>query len=189
MAQASASQLPYIIPDMVYYSSTGWTGTNIPIGTPSYPVNNVADLISICTSRGMNNIHVKGFLTLDRNLTSTPYNFFGDGDLSVSGVVLHSMDAEGSTFHDMALLGSSPGYLLAWKCFVSGNLSNYFAAAIVGRFFECQIGSISAIPGSEQLQCIRCNAVGGSYLQTTSSGGFLRRGGTVPKSCWTRWSL
>lgn len=44
--------------------ATSNTGTEYPVGTPEYPVNNVADAITIANSRGFSRLFVHGSVTL-----------------------------------------------------------------------------------------------------------------------------
>jgi hypothetical protein len=177
MAGPQTGSTPLIYPNMVYIDPINGVSLTTAIittviGTPDEPVNNLGDAIKIAALRNTNNFHVKNVLFLDRNLPQ-PYNFFGDGDITISGVNFNFFDATNSIFHGLATLGASPGFIYGYNCFVSGTLTDISPGQFVGKFWDCLVGSIIAIPGSNQIACFNCNPVGNPYYQSTFGGGYI----------------
>lgn len=177
MAGPQSSSTPLIYPPAVYIDTRKGVAlspsiTPTLVGTPDLPVNNLSDAISIAALRNTNNFHIKNVLTLDRNLV--PYNFFGDGDIGISGVNLNYFDATNCTFNGLAVLGSGPGFINCYNCFVSGAFSSTIIfGSIVGRLTDCLIGSLIPIPGSNALQLNNCTFVG-AYTLSITGGGYLQ---------------
>lgn len=190
MAHASASQLPYVVPSIIYVDTTnGFPGTSEPVGTPQYPVNNMADLVTICTARRIKNIHVKNYLVLDRAMLD--YCFFGDMDWEQTAVWLNNQDVDGSTFNDLQVQGSSPGFITCTRCFVTGGHYSFLtwlsAAVIVGQLVNCVVGSVMPVPlSAHALTCIDCYAEGGpyNYFTTHNGGHLIWQGGSGGVTFW-----
>ena len=178
MAHASASQLPYILEDTIYFDAIdGFAGITLPIGSPGYAVNNISDLITICTARSIVKIHVKNDLTITQVMHD--YVFIGDMDWNRSGVIMNNQDMDGCSFKGLAVIGSAAGYITCTDCFVSGirQPATVHAVANLGVFLgqlnRCLVGSIQPIPSTQMLSCIDCHSVGNLDFFSLSGGGRL----------------
>jgi len=84
-------------------ATDGVSGTGnvngIPIGTPSLPVNNTTDALTIANDRGLRKLYVKGALTLS-GTSFNGYEIFGNGAfITISGISF-------ARFHDCYVSGS-----------------------------------------------------------------------------------
>ena len=84
-------------------ATDGVSGTGningIPIGTPSLPVNNTTDALTIANNRGLRKLYVKGALTLS-GTSFNGYEIFGNGAfITISGISF-------ARFHDCYVTGS-----------------------------------------------------------------------------------
>lgn len=159
--------------DAVYIDTVNGTPGNLwPMGSPGYAVNNLTDALIIAGWRNTNKFHVKNVMLADQNITDKI--FIGDGDQGTSAVDLNGFDANNSSFKDIGVLGSSPGWIYCQNCFVSGAFNNpAIFAQVCGRFLDCMIGSLIAIPGGDEIQLNNCT-FNGAYSLSVSGGGYIQ---------------
>ena len=149
----------------------GFAGTAWPIGSPGTASNNLTDALIIAAYRNTNTFHIKNKLVLDQDLLS-PYNFTGDGDWFTSGVNLNNHDVANSTFINLAVEGSSPGFFTAFGCFVTGSIANPAILSMVDATLNnCLVGSIAGIPLGFGINALNCTSWGPPYLGASLSGG------------------
>jgi hypothetical protein len=160
--------------DAVYIDPVnGTAGTTWPIGTAGKPVNNLTDAIIISGFLNTSNFHIKNRLVLDQDLLK-PFTFIGDGDWFTSGVDLNTHDVATSTFINLAIEGSSPGFLTAFGCFVTGSIANPAILCMIDATLNgCLIGSIAGIPLGFGINAFNCTSWGPPYLGVSLSGGGL----------------
>lgn len=108
-----------VVTDYVYYDSqSGYSGTQYPVGTTRFPVNNIADLVAICVSRNLYNIMLLSSITFDRDMEN--YNFAGSGG---SAVNFNGFSVSSSTFRGLFILGTQGAMLTTgpsfYECYIS----------------------------------------------------------------------
>jgi hypothetical protein len=178
MAGPQTSSTPLIYPSNMVYIDTvdgvklSPSVTPTLIGTATLPVNNLADAIFLAAQRLTNNFHVKNVLTLDRNLAPNVYNFFGDGDWWVSTIDLNNKDVNNSGFNGLGVLGSSPGFVWADNCYVSGSVTDPTIFAMFdGNITRSIIGSFRGKPLGAGTNFLYCISYGPPFLISLSGGG------------------
>jgi len=112
--------------DAVYFDAlNGVAGTTYPQGTAQFPVNNLADVMTIATARNLRVIRVRGPLVLTQD---TPgYTFIGESPSGaiVESVTIGAFDVSSCRFHDLVVTinatpGAFPGFACR-NCVVNGN--------------------------------------------------------------------
>jgi len=101
-------------------TSSIYDGTTFPVGTRSFPANNMADAEDIATDRGL-----KRFLILD-SVTLTPLTgldeghiFAGDSPVIASVYVGAGADVTNGTFEDITVSGGLDGQNVLKRCLVT----------------------------------------------------------------------
>jgi len=177
LAGPENSSTPLIYPSMVYIDTVNGISLSTAIlttlvGTPDLPVNNLPDAIAIAALRDINNFHVKGPLTITQNLTNPTYNFFGDGDITVSYVNMNNYDMTGCTFNALGVTGSTPGFIICSNCFVTGSIVNPALIGLSnGILNNCMVGSVGGVPLGVGISCTNCTSYGSPYLGVSLTGG------------------
>lgn len=94
------------------------TGTTFPFGTRSFPVNNVADALSIANLRGIRRILILDDITLDSGDFSDGFNFEGDNS-NISVTLDDPTNITNCTFVNMAITGTLDGQNTLERCSVT----------------------------------------------------------------------
>ena len=152
------------IEDTIYYDSVnGVPGTIYPIGTPQQPVNNEADLRTICTARHTNKVSIKGLLAPTASMEYFSFVGYGVGlsELNIAG----APSVNQSTFENLYVHGASTGTIAARQCRIEVN-------GIGGAITDSSIVAIQ--PGSGAVNATGCiieGNVDGAHI--FSSCGFI----------------
>lgn len=110
-------------------TNSGNSGTAFPLGTPTDPVDNLADALTIAAARGLRKFVLAGLITLSGALT----NWRIEGRSTTNAIVLlNGQDVAGTAFIDCAILGNSTGAFSASRCGFIGTLDG-----IDGGFDNC----------------------------------------------------
>jgi len=101
--------------EAVYYDQTlGIAGTQWPIGTPSMPSNNLANIVTMCAARNTRKIVVRGLLTL--TVAMDGYDFVGHHDYRDT-LQLNNMSVNLSSFSKLYVSGTmNAGYGIFYDC-------------------------------------------------------------------------
>jgi hypothetical protein len=102
--------------------ATGTAGTAFPIGTLSSPVNNLADAITIATTRGFDKLYILGTLTLYSGDNVSYLRLVGDGasiNAPRSVLIMEAGCITSNTYiTDMAVQGVQGGECVYERCVV-----------------------------------------------------------------------
>jgi hypothetical protein len=127
-------------------TSNGGAGTDYPLGTTGYPVNNISDARTIADLFGLKNFKVKGTLILSSGNLSG-YNFIGGSNILDSIVVLAGAAVTNSRFEGVVVTGQVIGDSIYGSKCLATNLSN-----VDGIFFDSAfVGTITTASGGEIL--------------------------------------
>ena len=124
-------------------TSSEFSGTVFPKGTPQQPVNNLADAMLIAEVRGFTTIYVIGDLTIDNGGDYRNMSFVGE---SVSRTILTISDSamvEGSEFEEATITGVLDGNAKCINCRIMD--INY----IYGVIEQCLLGPGTITLGGE----------------------------------------
>ncbi len=94
--------------------ANGVSGTESDVGTPTNPVNNIDDAITIANSRNLTSFHINGSLTLDRDITN--WSFIGLGNHLNNDLFVSGYNVDGSFFNRVNLNGTMQGRIEAQNC-------------------------------------------------------------------------
>jgi hypothetical protein len=138
--------------------TSSYSGTENPVGTPRYPVNNMADAEIIASERGFGVFFVVGDLTLDDSAgTLQGHSFIGESAGKSTITVEPSADVLGCEFYDATIAGTLDGYSRLVDCevadlqYVNGVLERctlnagtiYLGGGVKADFIDCRSG----VPG------------------------------------------
>jgi hypothetical protein len=113
----------------------GQAGTVFPIGTARYPVDNLADAVTIAARETIEEFHVHGNITLSGSFDGC---LFKSHSPAVSTIDLNNQSVEGAAFEHVGLTGACNGSILAHGSELT-SMTN-----LKGDFFSCGLsGSFS----------------------------------------------
>lgn len=125
-SSVSRLDLTQLLPAVYMDDVNGIAGTDEGIGTPTNPVNNIADAFTIANRDNLSEFRMRGTFTLDRAAPS--WTFTGLGSEKATTLDLAGFDVDESIFTEMVLTGSHLGSIEAEKCGLSliSNLAGIF---------------------------------------------------------------
>jgi hypothetical protein len=88
-------------------ASTANTGTEYPMGTAQYPLNNLADVVTIATAHGKRGIWFTGTLVIDQDLVG--FNVKGETSVLNDVAVVAGVDVSNTVFDLCTLTGTAVG--------------------------------------------------------------------------------
>lgn len=100
-------------------TSSSYSGTSYPTGTPRQPVNNFTDAMTIATSRGFATIYVIGEATLDSGGDYSSMRFVGESVTRTKITVNSGANVMGCEFIDTEVLGALDGDIHLFHCLLS----------------------------------------------------------------------
>ncbi len=119
---ATISQLHFRTDEAVHIDVAGGSsGTTYPLGTPEDPVDNLANAITIATTRGITTLVVSGALTLTQSVAG--YRIIGKLSGFVDSLALNGQNTALCEFERLGLSGAASGGFKAEAC-VFGNVTN-----------------------------------------------------------------
>ena len=160
-------------------TSSSYAGTNYPLGTPAYPVNNFADAYTLATALNIKALKIKGTIVLDRALES--FAIFGNGGVAQSIIVNPAgYSINNSILEHITYTGVSSG---------NADFSNSLITDVTGFHATCAntgfMGSIGMSDAGSYIQTVDCTIIdnpikapifdmigAGRYLQLNIAGSF-----------------
>jgi len=118
-------------------AGTGTTGSGEIIGTPTTPSNNIADAISIATTRGFDIIHIKGTANLGASPSLDGWNFEGDNS-SKSKIIFTSADTGDTSYRNLHISGGMNGAIYAEDCTI-GTVTGVGCTTNDNEFKNCNL--------------------------------------------------
>jgi hypothetical protein len=180
----------FIDPTYLEYSTFGggvnvdessiYSGTDYPRGTPSRPVNNFTDALSIAEERGFDSFLVKGDVTINGGNDFTDYTFSGQGQNLSSFTLDSSAVLVNCAFYNALIAGILDGQTHVEDCiigdltFVSGVIerciltqgTTVLGGAQTAHFIDCKSG----VPGLST-HVIDCGGSGQPLAMRNYNGG------------------
>lgn len=140
----------------------GQSGTSIPIGTRSTPVDNFADAITLATRLGIHHIAIKTSCTLANADFSSGFTFEGDSPVAVILTVDPSADVSNCTFRNLTIQGAMDGYTVIRECNIL-SITNFD-----GFLWQCALNLPITLKAGSQATIADCfsNVAGGGPGQT-----------------------
>ena len=126
----------------VWVSPTnGQPGTDFPVGTREYPVNNFDDASSIASSRGFNTFYLlESIICSGKNLDGLVIK--GENNLITTLTVNGSCSTLGTEFRDMTLMGELNGEVLLEYCKLDA------VTGFIGQAHSCILNTALGLAGS-----------------------------------------
>ena len=142
--------------DAVYIDTdNGAAGTAFPLGTPTSPVDNLADALTIAAANNLRRFFVTGLITLTAALTD--WRVEGSAPINVAAQVnLNGQSVSGTDFTNISLTGSSTGVFTARRCQFIGAMSG-----AQGIFERCTLFGSLTPPTSSTLSLLECSSATG----------------------------
>jgi hypothetical protein len=121
----------------------GTAGTAYPQGTTKYPVDNLADALTIATANGFTHLYIGSNLTVGATDDISGYHLFGDTPASLTLTLTDGCVTSGTSFSDLKITGVQNGETSYFSCDVQ-NLSNIHCL-----FNQCRlIGTLAFHPSA-----------------------------------------
>jgi hypothetical protein len=123
-------------------ATLGQAGTAYPLGTPRYPVNNLADAKVIAGVRGFSTLFVRGTLTIGATDSINDYHIAGQGaTLNIYRTVIvltNGCTTSGATISDARVTGRQNGEVRYERCYLD-DIDNVHCT-----FRECSLAPTGA---------------------------------------------
>ena len=132
-------------------TSSSYSGTVFPVGTPQAPVNNLADAMAIAVAQGFKRIHCINDLIIDSGANYTGYIFEGDSPLSSYVNVSTDATVTDCEFQNLHLEGVLDANAWVTDCEIG------ILTGAQGRFLRCGISNVITI-GSTGAVFLNCYA-------------------------------
>lgn len=117
----------------------GQAGTSYPLGTASYPVNNLNDAITIATARSFDRIYLSGSIALDRALPGfTIVGYGGTPSVNFNGQDINRMVFQRCYLAGTIAVTSPAATMVAEYCYVTSTVTNW-RGLMVDSFFSGDI--------------------------------------------------
>jgi hypothetical protein len=135
--------------------SSLYSGTNSPVGTRSFPVNNLADAYAIANDINLNSYRVTG--NVDINIEGH-VNWFFEGASNTTSVItlVDGYDYTGSNFNTTRIEGTCNSLISANQCTIGG------LAGISGNFYDCVFTGNISVTDTAAAALYILNGSGGS---------------------------
>ena len=151
------------------------SGTAYPVGTPEFPVNNMADAHAIADSRGFTKIYFLANMTLSAEDFSDGHIFIGRSTTLTSVTLNAGANVTNCEFQNMTITGTLDGGNTLRECIVQN------VSVVQGSLIDCGLSGTATLGGSAPVQFINCNSwVAGTDTPVIDLGGtgqdFLMRG-------------
>ena len=143
-SSVSRLDLTQLLPAVYIDTFNGSPGTGLDSGTPTNPVNNIADAFTIANRDGLREFRFRGSLLLDRNITDWTF-------ISIGGEANSSLDVNGFTidrcqFTGLNVTGTMNGRVECSRCALSAT------TLMDGVFREC--GLVSTFSIADNADCV-----------------------------------
>lgn len=152
-------------------TATSNTGIVYPVGTPSAPVNNLADALTIAETNGFNVFKITGALTIDAGDFSAGYKFQGFSPVTTSLTLQTLANLDNCELLDAYVSGVIDNGNILREC-LTGDITSYD-----GFLDRCGFNGTITLGGASQTTLVDCfsNIAGGStpYIDLGGTGSAL----------------
>ena len=129
------------------------TGTDYPMGTPEFPLNNVADAHLVADTRGFNKFFVIGNLTVATEDVSDAHVFIGQSQDLTMITIDGPADVTSCEFQNCTVLGTLDGGNTLRDCSISSLIY------VQGHIIDCELNTgIITLGGSQQATFVNCHS-------------------------------
>lgn len=129
--------------EVVVDFTNGQSGTDVPIGTRSTPVNNIADALTIAAKEGANTLRFAESTTLSNVTIPQGFILTSDSPALVKLTVNPSATVQGCEFTNVTFEGTADGNNIIRECLLLN------VDYVSGFIFQCSLeGTISIVPGA-----------------------------------------
>lgn len=130
--------------------NNGQSGTDVPIGTRTQPVNNFADAKTIAIKEGLRRIRILGSATLDTVDFSGGFVFTSDNPGTDVLTINSGANVQYCEFNNLSVQGTADGNNIYRECVI---LDIDFTS---GFIFQCSLNGTIKINGGELLALLSC---------------------------------
>ena len=145
-------------------TSSEYSGTVWPVGTPRQPVNNLSDALLIASYRGFTVFFILGDITLDDSLDFQQYSFYGESPNKSTITVASDAIVDRCEFYECTLTGTLDGNCKVKNCVIDdlNYISGYVELCVLqgviqlgggatAYFLDCWSGTDMGTPSSIDL--------------------------------------
>ena len=144
----------------------GGVGTDYPMGTREYPVDNMSDAKEIADSRGFATFCLLGDLALGAGDVFSGYTFEGENTLRTTLTVDGAADVQNCEFRDVRVTGVLNGDSVCHGCLIST------LVYVSGEIYRCAIEGTLTLGGLSQANLFDCwSNVPGTATPIINMGG------------------
>ena len=149
--------------------TSGYSGTNFPIGTLEQPCSNLADAISIAESRGFATFYILGDVTFSAGDNIDNYIIIGQSPMKSTITLETGASVNGSEFKEATITGTLDGDNQITDCLIGPLLY------VSGYIYNCVFGAAVTIVlgGSTDCHFFNCSstAISTGSMSTIDCGG------------------
>lgn len=127
-----------------------YSGTAFPNGTPRQPVNNMADALTIATSRGFSIFYIIGNVTLDSGPNLVNKIFIGESRDKTTITIQAAATVSGTEFRDATITGTLDGANSIEQCLINDLVD------IDGTVANCLLTGTITLAGTGTANLINC---------------------------------
>lgn len=149
-------------------AGTGNDSNGDPIGTARVPSDNIPDAVTIAATRGLNQIFIKGNITLDTGDVLTNFVIIGESPTLSTITINAGASVAGAEFREAIISGTLDGNSTVFDCHIG--VLVFLNGSIHDSLFT---GGTITLGGGAQTNIINCwDGTAGLALPTIDMGGF-----------------
>ena len=145
--------------------TSSYSGVEYPVGTSSYPVNNVADAMTIAISRGFSGLNIVGNITLSSGDDLTDIKVFGQDQIHTTVTIESAAVVTNIIFYDCTVTGVLDGGSRLENCLV-GNIDY-----VNGHIGSSGLYGSIVLAGSAPAVVANCYTIDQDSLPSIDMGG------------------
>ena len=147
---------------VVYVNDAGLSGTQFPRGTPSDPVNNLADAKIIADNNGFSKFELNGSFCMTEDMEE--YSFFSTSQDTCS-LDFCGYSINHSVFQRLTIAGGGTGNFNAYECTIPNGYVGIDASVA-----DCILAGVFVVAAGEYFTTDRCNAGAGIAISVNGTG-------------------
>lgn len=126
----------------------GLPGTGFPRGTPTDPVDNIQDAITIAVTRNLRRLRVRGTIVFTEPVEG--YHIEAQSSQASASINLNGVSVDGCHFRNVVLSGTGSGTIDCVSCRLGS------VAGVLGRFYTCGVEGVTIPSGAGDTEFINC---------------------------------
>jgi hypothetical protein len=147
-------------------TTSAYSGTDFPVGTPRQPVNNVSDAVSIAAARGFTRLYIIGDITLTTGDSLSAYEVVGESTNKTTITINSDADVSETEFSNATVQGTLDGDNVLTNCAVET------LTFVEGLITQCILNGTITLSGADDAHFLDCwSGVPGASTPVIDMGG------------------